>query len=178
MTADRTLHRRLAAAALALGLMLAGAPPAGAHAVLVDSEPTEGDRVTHRLEVVVLRFDEAVQPVEVTVTSAGGADVAEAAAEQAGDAVRRPLGPLPEQATYTIAYRVLSPDEHIVTGQVTFDYAGPVASADAEDPEDPAGGPALVARLWPALLLAAAVAAALVIAVQAFRRIRTQPGER
>lgn len=184
---DRHLRRRLAATGVAIALF--GVAPASAHAVLVDSRPAEGERVVEPPDAVILEFSEPVDVIEVTVTTPGGADVADGSPEQVDEAVRQPLEALPEQGTYTTRYRVLSLDDHTITGEVTFDYAGPVADLDRQSPEDrrepadpdgdePARERPLPLRLWPLLVLAVALAAVAAVAVRAFRRTRAPGGDR
>lgn len=77
--------------------------------------------------------------------------------------------------------RAISLDDHPITGEVTFDYAGAVPEPDAEDQgtpadpdsEAPSDERALLVRLWPLLLLAVVAAAGIAVAVQAFRSTRT-----
>jgi hypothetical protein len=140
---------------------------------------------------VVLEFSEPVTVIEVTVISPEGEDVAEGSApEGAEGTVRQAVGQFPDQGSYMVRYQVLSQDDHTVTGEVTFDYAGPVTEADRGDPdaEEPADPPAqadpdpderpALLGLWPLLLLTVAAAAGIAVAVRAFRSTRTPADDR
>ncbi|MCZ7527662.1 MAG: copper resistance protein CopC [Acidimicrobiia bacterium] len=117
--------RRLAAAlGLALLVVVGGAVPAGAHAVLEGSEPAAGVTLDGPPEAVVLRFSEAVDLPDraVRVHESSGDVVPGVVAEHArGDrsVVTAALTPLPEGA-YVVTWRVSSDDGHPVRGAFTF----------------------------------------------------------
>lgn len=192
MRRKRRVRRRLAAAGIVLTLV--GVAPAGAHPVLLRSEPRQGARVVEPPDVVVLEYSEPVRAVDVTVISPEGHDVSHSSApEEADRTVRQGVGPLPEQGSYTVRYQVMSHDGHTVTGEVTFDYAGAPVEADEERPDDEAssdspasdepGSPEptderVLLRLWPLGLLVVAAAVGIAVTVRAFRRTRTPADDR
>lgn len=185
------LPRRFAAASVAIALLVLWPAPAAAHPVLVNSEPREGARVVEPPDVVVLEFSEPVTVIEVTVIGPDGEDAAQdSAPEEADGTVRQAVGRFPDQGSYTVRYQVISQDDHTVTGEVTFDYAGPVTEGDRGEPDaeertDPPTQPdpdpderPVPLGLWPLLLLTVAAAAGIAVAMRAFRSTRTPADDR
>lgn len=129
--------------AMALLALLVGAPPAGAHAGLVDSDPADGSTVTELGPEVVLTFSEEVSaPVTVIVTDPAGTGLQDGDAVVDGAEVRQAVDPAAEAGLHTLAYRVVSADGHPITGQVRFTVdpgpaAEPTAEPTATDPVDP-----------------------------------------
>ena len=91
-----------------------------AHATLQKSEPVANSTVAPAPKNVELEFSEAVQVTALTL--------------QAGDAKAQAIGPLPKAAasnivvplpslpagSYTIAWRALSSDSHVMSGKILF----------------------------------------------------------
>lgn len=123
---------------LALITMLS-AGPALAHAELVRMVPAQGSTVRVAPTVVQLTFDEAVQPRYdvVAVTAPDGTRVSAGAPQVAQTVVRQSLRPLSAAGRYTVTYRLVSADGHLVSRQVSFTFA-PTAGASASPP--PASG--------------------------------------
>ena len=103
-------------------------PAADAHAVLVRTTPPHPPLLTHAPERVDLWFNERLEPAYSTVsvwTEAGAqADGKDAAV--APDDARRLTVSLATRAAgrYTIKYRVLSVDGHVVDSRITFTVKG------------------------------------------------------
>ena len=121
---------RWVAAALALAL-LAGAPtvdPARAHAVLVRSAPSHRAVLGRPPERVDLWFNEKLEPAYSTVSiwNEAGGQVDERDAKVAPDDPRRLSVSFAARASgqYTVKYRVLSVDGHIVDSRFTFTVKG------------------------------------------------------
>jgi methionine-rich copper-binding protein CopC len=121
---------RWAAAVLAVAL-LAGAAlvdPARAHAVLVRSAPSHRAVLGQPPERVDLWFSEKLEPAYSTVSiwSEAGRQVDERDATVAPDDPRRLSVSLAARASgqYTVKYRVLSVDGHIVDSRFTFTVKG------------------------------------------------------
>jgi copper resistance protein C len=117
------IRRRVAMAALSVGLLLAPGSTL-AHSLLVRSQPERRATVTRPPEEVRLWFSERIEPAyaRVSVWDAGGkqVDAGDAAVDQADAttlAVRTPGLPA---GRYTVRYRVLSVDGHIV--ESSFDF--------------------------------------------------------
>jgi methionine-rich copper-binding protein CopC len=121
--------RRVATLGLGLGLLLGIAATAGAHASLVRSSPARRAVLLRPPDRVSLWFNERLEPAfsRITVTDASGATVQLGEAVVAtDDPVRLSVGlrPLPA-GTYTVRYRVLSVDGHVVEGEFPFTLRAP-----------------------------------------------------
>jgi copper transport protein len=128
---------RCAAATVAAGAfgLAVAAPPAGAHAMLMSTDPASGATVAAAPERVVLRFSERVEPslvsVQVVDTDGGTVDTGDVA-ELAGDAIAVSV---PEAArahgTHTVTWQVVSEDTHPVRGAFVFHVGAPTAAPAA-----------------------------------------------
>ena len=121
-------RRACAAAARHLIASLAGAvllaTPAGAHAVLVRSTPPGRATLAEKPDRVQLWFNERLEPAfsSVSVWSSAGTQVDAGDARVDPDDARRlsvTLPPLPPGA-YSVRYRVLSVDGHVVDSSFSF----------------------------------------------------------
>jgi copper resistance protein C len=123
MRLRRARSRRRSAVLLA-ACLLAVPVVGGAHAMLVKSAPARRAALTRLPERVQLWFNEALEPAfaRLTVWDARGARV------DGGDASVEPDDPkllsvkLPalEPGAYTVKFRVLSVDGHVVEGEFSF----------------------------------------------------------
>lgn len=111
------MRRALVAAALAA---LALPPSAFAHASLVRESPGFGQRLETPPARVVLSFDQSVEllPRAILVLDAGGENVA-GPPRLEGRSVVAPVRTLP-RGPYTIRWRAMSSDGHVVSGVYTF----------------------------------------------------------
>ena len=120
-----------------LGLTLAGmltlAGPASAHTELTGSDPADGATVTSPPASVTLTFNEQVQAFlpTVVVTGPDGQPYTAGDPTPSGSNISAPLKPLGPAGPYTVAYRIVSADDHPVTGQITFTYTPPTPTAAA-----------------------------------------------
>jgi methionine-rich copper-binding protein CopC len=121
--------RLLAAAAIAALAVLGAAAAADAHAVLVRSAPAARSTVGGAPDRVQLWFSERLEPAFSTasVWSAAGARVDRQDARVAPDDPRRLSVSLPpvEPGRYTVRYRVLSVDGHVVEAEYSFTIRRP-----------------------------------------------------
>ncbi|MGY1738672.1 copper resistance CopC/CopD family protein [Geodermatophilus sp. SYSU D00684] len=123
-----------------LGLGVATAGPAAAHAELVSTDPGEGARLDAVPGQVTLRFTEGVSlgAGYARVLGDDGARADTGAASVQDDTVTIPLrGDLPD-ASYVVTYRVVSADSHPVSGAYAFvvgDGELADAGAVAADPD-------------------------------------------
>ncbi|GAB3811302.1 CopD family protein [Tessaracoccus terricola] len=116
-----TGRRLLAVVLLALLAVLGSARPAAAHAELVSSTPSDGAVLAEAPSTVELRFSESVGLVEGAIRLlTTDADPTPLSATATDATVTVELPPLPTDATYAVAYRVVSADGHPVSGVVTF----------------------------------------------------------
>ncbi len=117
------IHRRVAMAALSVGLLLVPGPTL-AHSLLVRSQPERRATVTRAPEEVRLWFSERIEPAyaRVSVWDAGGkqVDAGDAAVDQADATTLAVRTPGLRAGRYTVRYRVLSVDGHIV--ESSFDF--------------------------------------------------------
>ena len=124
------IHRRVAMAALSVGLLLVPGPTL-AHSLLVRSQPERRATVTRPPEEVRLWFSERIEPAyaRVSVWDAGGkqVDAGDAAVDQADAATLAVRTPGLRAGRYTVRYRVLSVDGHIVESSFDFTVRPPAA---------------------------------------------------
>lgn len=124
-----TRAARWAGAALAVALWSSPAvDPVQAHAVLVRSAPSHRAVLGQAPERVDLWFNERLEPAYSTVTvwNEAGRQVDEQNGAVAADDPRRLTVSLGARTsgTYTVKYRVLSVDGHIVDSRFTFTVKG------------------------------------------------------
>jgi len=124
------IHRRVAMAALSVGLLLVPGPTL-AHSLLVRSQPERRATVTRPPEEVRLWFSERIEPAyaRVSVWDAGGkqVDAGDATVDQADATTLAVRTPGLRAGRYTVRYRVLSVDGHIV--ESSFDFTVRPAAA-------------------------------------------------
>ncbi|MCX5398203.1 copper resistance CopC/CopD family protein [Streptomyces sp. NBC_00102] len=130
---------------LFLGLMLAGASPASAHAALTGSDPQDGAVVDAAPQNVTLSFSESVSlsddAIRVLDPSGKRADTGGPRAVGDGKAARYAVtlhSGLPD-GTYTVAWQAVSADSHPVSGAFTFSIGAPSTTTVAL-PTTSAGG--------------------------------------
>ncbi|MGH7403001.1 MAG: copper resistance CopC family protein [Candidatus Rokuibacteriota bacterium] len=117
---------------MALALALLAAPlsgtPAGAHASLVRSAPAHRAVLAQMPERVQLWFNERLEPAYSTVSvwNEAGAQVDARDAAVAPDDARRLSVAVParEPGRYSVQYRVLSVDGHVVDNRFNFTVKG------------------------------------------------------
>lgn len=112
--------------------------PAWPHATLLDSVPPDGAMLAQAPASLVLRFDEAVAPIDVRLVGAQGESIGLPVTVQARDGrVTVTLPPGLGEGTYVVGYRVASADAHPVSGSVQFtvgDAPPPVKAVAAVAP--------------------------------------------
>jgi methionine-rich copper-binding protein CopC len=121
--APRSLPRAPLLVALVVASLFRAAPPAAAHAIVLESSPTHEAALAEPPARIVLRFNSRIEAAlsRVTIESGTGRPVALPAARDAGEANRlvvplRPLAP----GTYVVRYRVLAADGHVTEGALRF----------------------------------------------------------
>ncbi len=119
-----TTARGVLVAAVALLLALSVAPRAGAHALLVKSAPASRALVGYPPERVQLWFNERLEPAfsEMSVWNASGSQMDNRDAAVGSDDAKRlsvTLKPL-SAGPYTVRFRVLSVDGHVVESSFLF----------------------------------------------------------
>ncbi|NBM20310.1 copper resistance CopC/CopD family protein [Streptomyces sp. GC420] len=125
--------------------LLAGAPPAGAHAALISSNPPDGAVVQEAPERVTLDFSEKValsdDSVRVMDPDAKRVDTGKVEDLGTEGSVRYGVQLKPDlpDGTYTVAWQLVSADSHPVSGAFTFSVGAPSATT-VSLPEQEAGG--------------------------------------
>jgi copper transport protein len=114
-----------------VGLVLAFPAVAAAHATLTQTEPSFAQRVAHSPKIVRLFFDQSVDalPNAITVYTAKGR-VVSGRSKPGTDrrVVTVPVRQLP-RGGYTVRWRVVSADSHVVAGVFTFGVRQPAPPA-------------------------------------------------
>src|SRR3954466_11467517 len=125
------LMRRVVVTALAVVAgFLAVAPAASAHAGLLSSSPADRAELPEAPTRVILGFSERVEllrPSDVTVVDEDGRPVTTGGAKTSprdASIVEVPVRPGLPPASYTVRYRIVSADSHIVDGDTTFATRG------------------------------------------------------
>src|SRR5262245_61443516 len=117
--------KRALVAVAAVAALLASAGTALGHAVLASSSPPADARLTSAPDRVTLTFSEPVEIVrseDVDVVDAQGNDVGSGPASNEAQArvVEVPLRPGLGDGTYTVRYKVVSSDSHVIGGVQVF----------------------------------------------------------
>ncbi|HSI31735.1 MAG TPA: copper resistance CopC family protein, partial [Miltoncostaeaceae bacterium] len=110
---------------VAVAAVLASAGTALGHAVLASSSPAADSRLAAAPEQVTLTFSEPVEIVQsedIDVVDAEGNDVTGGPATNDAQArvVEIPLRPGLADGTYTVRYKVVSSDSHVIGGVLVF----------------------------------------------------------
>ena len=147
-------------AAVAAALVLVWAPPASAHATLIDTDPDEGAVLESAPDLVRFTFNEPVRgvPDGVHVFDAEGESIDSSSRTSDTDLLVT-LDEDPGEGSLIVAWRVVSADGHPISGTLTFAVGAPSESVKAPtvDPPDDGVAVALSLSRWPAyagLLLA------------------------
>ena len=119
-------------ALLFAGMVFFGATPASAHADFVSMTPAAGSAVSE-LSVVTLTFSEDITALgsAVVVLDPNGLEIQTGLTAQ-GVNVSVPVNTPTIVGEYTVNYRVVSVDAHVIEGSQAFVYDGPVPMAIEE----------------------------------------------
>ena len=124
-----------------LAAIAAFAGRASAHAVLVSSVPAEDETVDSAPYAVVLHFDDAVSAEgggSVKVLDPGGRRLDEGDVRSSGGGRTLTQGVAAGgEGTYTVSYRVLSGDGHVISGSYVFHVGRATAGAAVGERGDP-----------------------------------------
>ncbi|MFJ2023683.1 copper resistance CopC/CopD family protein [Streptomyces sp. NPDC087897] len=137
-----------ALAGLVLGLLLAGAGPASAHAALTGSDPQDGAVVDSAPKEVTLSFSEAIAVGDDSIrvldpngrradTEAAPKDLSEGSTVRYGVSLHSGL----PDGTYTVAWQAISADSHPISGAFTFSIGAPSDTTVALPSQEAGGGP-------------------------------------
>lgn len=174
---EKATHRRIAGVLAALGallaLMLAGAGPASAHAVLDSTDPAQNSVIGTAPGAVTLTFSESVSlsgdSVRVLDPAGKAVDTGNPAhADGKGNTARVGLQSGLANGTYTVAWRAVSDDSHPVGGAFTFSIGAPSDTSVSATAFQGAEADGLVAALYGTGRAVAYTAFALLAGVAAF----------
>lgn len=135
------LRRAVAPAVLGaivvLGVVVAGASPASAHATLVATAPAGDEVLSSAPPQVELRFDEPVDVVEgaVRVFGPDGSRADQGQVDVDGSTLRVAVEDQGE-GTYTVAWRVLSEDSHNLESSFVFHVGTRTGAAEISESDD------------------------------------------
>lgn len=137
-----------AVAALLLGLQLLAAGPSSAHAELIGSTPSQGQRLESAPAQVRLEFTENVNLIDggIRLLDGDGKDVPVAAASSAGHDVTVPMPRILPDDSYVLSWRVVSSDGHPVAGAVAFGVGTAAGTVSAPTLAPTAAWPVVIAR--------------------------------
>jgi methionine-rich copper-binding protein CopC len=144
--------RFIAAAVLATGLLVVGASPAGAHDVLLSTNPAPDSSVDGTQDRVTLNF--AAPPlaslesaITIQVTDPAGTDVTDGTVDIDGATLTTGVD-LSTAGTYQIGWRSVSEDGHPISGTSVFTSTGVApATTPTSSPVPTASAPAAAAPL-------------------------------
>jgi copper transport protein len=143
----------VATGALVAPFVLIGplAEPAGAHATLIGTNPTDDELLDAAPDAVELQFDEGVELTDDSIEVIGpdGGRVHGGSVETAeGDSVLRAPIDGDQRGTYTVAWRVTSADSHTISGSFVFHVEERTGAAELDDDDDAGVGIAGFLGRW------------------------------
>jgi copper transport protein len=130
-----TWLRVLLLASVLAGAHIWPAPPANAHASLVEALPADGAVLNEAPRFVHLRFNEPISPVIVKLIGSDGHVRDNITFKAQNEVIEVALPPALGQGTHILSYRVISADGHPIGGTLMFSI-GQVTGAGTAD-----GGP-------------------------------------
>lgn len=110
--------------------------PAFAHTQLKSTVPADGSTVATAPAEIVLTFSEPARLMALSIQKEGGAEQKIAALPAAATATTKIAAPKLENGRYTLNYRVVGADGHVMNGKVTFTVGGKAAPGKASPPAD------------------------------------------
>jgi methionine-rich copper-binding protein CopC len=100
------------------------ATPALAHTHLNSTVPAHGSTVAAAPAEFVLNFSEPARLTALSIQKEGGVEQKIAALPASATATARVVAPKLENGRYTLNYRVVGADGHVMNGKVTFTVGG------------------------------------------------------
>ncbi len=116
---------RITSALFGLGVFIAAAGPASAHAMLNRADPMVGSDVKTAPKAITLEFSEGVEPAlsSVSMTDASGRKIALGALKaETKDkrTITAPVAAALQPGAYKVTWRAVSVDSHVTHGDFTF----------------------------------------------------------
>ncbi len=132
------MKRVSASAFLLLALTFAVAPIASAHTTLLSSVPASNAEVTEAPTSIELEFGDSLIAIgkgtKVTIIAPSGKDIAKGSATVASAHVSQPLTVDTTPGVYTVKYRVVAADGHVVEDTYAFTVAAGQSATTAAAP--------------------------------------------
>ncbi len=105
---------------------------ASAHSKLESSTPAEGEKVTTDLEAVVLTFSTKIESLSTMTLQNGDKEIPlqiSVEDDQMTGAITNPL----ENGNYTVAYKIIGADSHVIEGNYSFSVDRPKQEEATEE---------------------------------------------
>ncbi|MGM0804242.1 MAG: copper resistance CopC family protein [Bacillota bacterium] len=105
---------------------------ASAHSKLESSTPAEGEKVTTDLEAVVLTFSTKIESLSTMTLKNGDKEIPlqiSVEDDQMTGAITNPL----ENGNYTVAYKIIGADSHVIEGNYSFSVDRPKQEEATEE---------------------------------------------
>ncbi|MBH0161352.1 copper resistance CopC family protein [Fictibacillus sp. 26RED30] len=105
---------------------------ASAHSKLETSTPAEGEKVTTDLEAVVLTFSTKIESLSTMTLKNGEKEIPlqiSVEDDQMTGAITNPL----ENGNYTVAYKIIGADSHVIEGNYSFSVDRPKQEETSEE---------------------------------------------
>ncbi len=105
---------------------------ASAHSKLESSTPAEGEKVTTDLEAVVLTFSTKIESLSTMTLKNGDKEIPlqiSVEDDQMTGAITNPL----ENGNYTVAYKIIGADSHVIEGNYSFSVERPKQEEATEE---------------------------------------------
>ena len=118
--------------ATAAAALFAFSALADAHSHLKESQPAEGSVVATAPANIVLKFSESARLTALTVQKDGEAEQKIAPLPTESSAQISVPAPKLSPGKYTVSYRVISDDKHVMAGKLHFTIGTAAASGDAK----------------------------------------------
>ncbi|HWL61258.1 MAG TPA: copper resistance CopC family protein [Steroidobacteraceae bacterium] len=109
------------------------ASPAFAHTKLKASVPADGSTVETAPAAFMLSFSEPARLTALSVQKEGGAEQKITGLPTAASAEAKVAAPKLENGRYTLTYRLVGADGHVINGKVSFTVGGKAAPGAAPE---------------------------------------------
>ena len=108
---------------------------ASAHSELESATPAEGEKVTTDLETVVLTFSTKIESLSTTKLKNDNKEIPLQVSVEDDQMIGKMNAPL-ENGNYTVEYKVIGADSHVIEGNYTFSVERPEQALQEEGQEE------------------------------------------
>ncbi|MDR7071872.1 copper resistance CopC family protein [Fictibacillus barbaricus] len=109
-----------------------------AHSELESAQPSEGEKVTTDLEVVNLTFSTKIEDLSTMKLKNGSKEIPLQISIEDNQMTGKMEKPL-ENGSYTVEYRIIGADSHVIEGNYTFSLERPKQNETQHKPAEKAG---------------------------------------